>query len=179
VARFADLGLPGRRRLLAHLRAASRGHDLAILDLPAGIHPDVLHFSDPLDLALVVATPDAASLADAYAVVKLQSSRAPRSALGLVVNGASGPTQARQLTERFAAVVRRFLGATIAPFGWIPRDAAVGRAVAARRPVVLAEPSSHAAAALRALATRVREWGEGRSRVRRTAVEGVSDAPPA
>ncbi|HKE01400.1 MAG TPA: P-loop NTPase [Planctomycetota bacterium] len=155
VRRFAALDADERRRVIEAIRDASRGRDLAVLDLPAGIHPDGLAFTDEVDLAIVVATPEAASLADAYAVTKLALEARPDRRLGFVLNEAAGPIEARRLIERFIAVVRRFLRGDIAPLGWIPRDAAVTRATAARRPVVVAEPSSAAAGAFRLLASRV------------------------
>ncbi len=156
VARFANLDAHTRSSFLGGIRRASVGLDAAVLDLPAGIHPDALAFSGACDLALVVTTPDPAALADAYAVVKLACEReGPSPRLGIVVNAASGPLEARQLTERFLAVVQRFLGVPVEAFGWIPRDAAVTRATASRRPVVLAEPGSAAAASFRLLAARV------------------------
>lgn len=153
--RYAQLDAQKRAMVLSVVRKAARGHDLAVLDLPAGIHADGLTLAHAADLQLVVATPDPASVADAYAVVKIARDRSPGSRLGFAINEAPGPVEARQLSERFAAVVRRFLGIEIEYFGWIPRDAAVQRATANRRPVVLAEPASPAAASLRLLAGRV------------------------
>jgi flagellar biosynthesis protein FlhG len=155
VERFAQLGIDARATPLPRLRELGAQRDVTIPDLPAGIHADGLALSHAVDLSLVIATPDPASLADAYAVVKLARDRSPRTPLGLLVNEAAGPVEARQLSERFLAVVKRFLGHSLEPFGWIPRDPAVSRATAARRPVVLAEPTSPAAASFRLLAARV------------------------
>jgi flagellar biosynthesis protein FlhG len=155
VERFAALDGASRDDVLRGIRETASSRDVAILDLPAGIHPDGLTFSRAADLALVVTTPDPAALADAYAVVKLVSGRSPGSRLACVVNQVSGPAEARQVSERLRAVAARFLGVEPAPVGWIPRDAAVARATAARKPVVLAEPGSPAAAAFRLLAGRV------------------------
>ncbi|MBL8692518.1 MAG: P-loop NTPase [Planctomycetes bacterium] len=154
-AQFAALEPAQRDHLLHHLRRLCRARDAAILDLPAGIHPDGLAFTQAADFTLVVATPEPASLADAYAVVKLALERSPLARIGFVVNGPAGPVEARQLAERFAAVVQRFLGRPVESLGWIPRDPAIGRAIAARRPVFLSETTSASAAAFRLLAARV------------------------
>lgn len=155
VERMAQMAPEDRSNLLYQMREAACRRDICILDLPAGIHPDGLAFAHMTDLLLVVATPEPASLADAYAVVKLARDRAPMTQLALVLNEVSGPLEARQISERFLAVARRFLAYPVANFGWIPRDPAVQRATQARKPVVLADPSSASAASIRVLASRV------------------------
>ncbi|MFN0205090.1 MAG: P-loop NTPase [Planctomycetota bacterium] len=155
IENYAQLDVTKRSAILSMINKGAESRDIAIFDLPAGIHQDGLAIAHTADLLLVVATPDPASIADAYAVVKIAHTRAPLTKIGLIVNEAPGPVEARQLAERFVAVVGRFLGSQIESFGWIPRDAAVTRATAARKPLVLAEPGSSAAAALRLLAGRV------------------------
>lgn len=180
-ARFAALDGARRDAALAHVRRAAAGRDVAILDLPAGIHPDGLAFAHAGDVAIVVATPDPASVADAYAVAKLARLARPDLKLALLLNGVSGPLEAERLSERFLAVVARFLGVAMAPLGWVPRDAAVSRATAARRPVVLSEPRSPAAAAIRAAASRLAPLlapGPA-SRGAARAVDELGDAPSA
>lgn len=157
IERFADLSLVERREAVRLVCEAAHDRDTTILDLPAGIHPDGLAFAESAPFVLVVTTPDPAALADAYAVVKITRDRHPAATVGLLVNQVSGPSEGRQVQERLRAVAARFLGVAVEPFGWIPRDAAVTRATAARRPVVVAEPASAAAAAFRALAGRVSE----------------------
>ncbi|MBI3820848.1 MAG: P-loop NTPase [Planctomycetes bacterium] len=155
IERFASLDTAERASLILQLNECSRARDVTILDLPAGIHADGLALAHSADYLIVVVTPDPASLADAYAVIKIAKERAAGTRIGLLVNQAPGPVAARQLTDRFAAIAKRFLEKEIEPLGWVPRDPAVSRATLARNPVVLSEPGSPAAAAIRVFAGRV------------------------
>lgn len=155
IEKFASLSTSDRASLISQIRECARTRDITILDLPAGIHADGLALAHSTDFLIVVVTPDPASLADAYAVVKIARRHSPGTRIGLLVNEASGPVEARQLASRFLAVVQRFLGASIESLGWIPRDSAVTRSTLARKPVVTLEPAAPAAAAIRVLAGRI------------------------
>lgn len=155
IERFATLSSEDRASVISQIRRCSQTRDITILDLPAGIHADGLALAHCADLLIIVVTPDPASLADAYAVLKIAKNNAPGARFGLLVNEAEGPVEARQLAQRFSAVVERFLGTSVESLGWIPRDAAVARATIARKPIVVSEPGAPAAAAIRVLAGRV------------------------
>ena len=67
---LADIDEAQAHRLIETLRAAKH-YDRIVLDLGAGVDAITMHFAAAADSALLVMTPDPASLADAYAFAKL------------------------------------------------------------------------------------------------------------
>jgi flagellar biosynthesis protein FlhG len=131
-------------------------HAFALVDSAAGLSEQTLAFASACDLVLVVTTPDVTAMTDAYAFLKVLVARRRGAAVRIVVNRVpvesdQGPAIARHVGERLAQVARKFLGVEPELAGWIPEDPAVGRSLAARRPLVESEAGSPAAVALQAL----------------------------
>jgi flagellar biosynthesis protein FlhG len=167
VARMADLAPREQARLLAGLDELERDADVLIVDTGAGLGPEIISFIHAADLAVIIATPEPTSIADAYALIKC-SVLAPRQArrahglrpdpatnaprLGLVVNQAAEPQEAAGVHARIAGVCQRFLGYPLPLVGWVTQDARVGGAVRKRRPVLLESEKCQASRDLRELA---------------------------
>ncbi|MEX2219875.1 MAG: P-loop NTPase [Phycisphaerales bacterium] len=166
VSRMAELSGDERDRLMASLAELDQSTDVIVVDTGAGLGREVIGFSRAADLAIVIATPEPTSIADAYALIKciLHGDRGkarplrPPSPDGglprvvLVVNQASDQREAAAVHARMAAVCQRFLGYTLPLLGWIMHDARVPASVRSRRPLLLSAPGSPAAGAVRALA---------------------------
>jgi len=147
-----------RADLLSRLRGLEEEADVLLIDCGAGVGPVVRTFTRAADVALVVATPEPTSIADAYALVKtLLASQASRGgpSVRLVVNQARSGDEAVQVHARIGSVARRFLGADLPLAGWVPADPNVGAAVRARACVVLRSPRSPASKALTTLGKRL------------------------
>ena len=153
-AELAALSREQVARLGGLLRRAAAGFDLVLLDLGSGIGPVVLELAAACARALVVATPEPTSLADAYAVVKLLGGRVEGRgpALELVVNAAGSELEALETHDHLDRLARRFLGRGLAYRGHVPRDPRVPRAVALQQAVVEASPTAPAARAIVRLA---------------------------
>ncbi len=155
IAGLAAMPAGARDRLLRLLAEAEAGADELVVDCGAGVGATVLGFAAAAQEVLVVATPEPASVVDAYGLVKCITARRPAARIALVVNQVEGPREAAAVHGRIDAVARAHLGRSLPLAGVIPRDEAVRRAARARRPVVLAEPASPAAEAIRRLAARL------------------------
>lgn len=161
-AGLIDLGAVGGARLeslVGELARLDEEADALIVDCGAGLGRDVLAFMALADLAVVVATPEPTSIADAYALLKAGARE--RSARGgdgmrLFVNQAEDAQEAERVRARISAVSERFLGARTELIGWAPVDRNVGRAVRARRLLCEAHPLSPAARSVVRLAGEVR-----------------------
>lgn len=156
---MADLPNRPRAVMIDALSSLAHNSDVVLIDTGAGAHGGVTSFVRAADLALVVATPEPTSIADAYAMIKCLTDGGrshdvmPR--VALVVNQASGAEEAAGVHARIAAVSARFLGASPALFGWVPTDPNVSLAVRARTPFVLREPRTPASVAMARLAEEV------------------------
>ncbi len=165
VERMADLGPDERDRLVRSLTELEHDADLIIVDTGAGMSRAVTSFMHAADVGIVVATPDPASITDAYALIKCILAPAgarpepdeppARSHLVLVVNQVTGEKEARAVHARIEAVSTRFLGYRLPLLGWVMQDARVATAVRRRRPVLLDSPDCRASADLRDTALRL------------------------
>jgi flagellar biosynthesis protein FlhG len=154
IAHMAELPEEERLRLLAALIDLEHDSDVVVADTGAGIGPGVMAFLRAATLVLVIATPDPASITDAYALVKCLHARGtPR--VALVVNQACNEDEAAAVHGRLAACCGRFLGTALPLVGWIPTDQRVHRSVRQRRPLLVSSRRSPAGRAMVAVAREV------------------------
>ncbi len=139
-------------RLVKALGQLDGLHDTCLLDSGAGLGPLVRALLRATAEIVVVTTPEPTALADAYATLKTIRRVNPAAQVSLVMNMAETSRDAQDAVRRLEAVCARYLEWTPHHLGWVPRDAAVGRAVRAQRPLLLEPGTSPAAAALRRLA---------------------------
>lgn len=144
----ADDGL----RLSEELGRLERAFDLILIDTGAGISSKVTDFVLSADRALVVATPEPTSIADAYAMVKVATGERPDLPVGLIVNRARSPREAHELHAKFDQIVGRFLNVEVGRVGHVTEDPEVERATRSQHPVVIAAPDSEAARCFKRLA---------------------------
>ena len=136
-------------------------YDRILLDTGAGISDVVLYAISLADDALVIATPEPTSLADAYATVKVLGLQQGRASMLLVVNQIQRPGEGRQIATQLQSVIERFVqlpdGGRIRlqPLGEIPTDASVRQAVQRRQLVMTTFPGSDVATGIGAHAPRL------------------------
>ncbi len=137
------------------LEALSAETDTLIFDTGAGLDTRVMAFARAADEVMVVATPDPASLTDAYAFVKVLTRRQPEVRLGLTFNCVQDEAQGRALFEKLQAVCHRFLDKDLEYLGSVREDPHAVRAARERRPLLLSAPRSDAAQDIVRLAGRL------------------------
>jgi flagellar biosynthesis protein FlhG len=173
LARLADLSEFQRASLMKDLTALEDDNDVIIVDVPAGIGPDVLHFATAGDMVLVVTSPEPTAITDAYAVIKLLKQQKYDGQISVLVNQVADRHEARSTFTRIATVARQFLGARVFDAGYVLMDPRVRDAVCRREPFVLAYPRCPASRCMAALASKVRTgstWvGENEGFFRRVA----------
>ena len=163
---LAALDAGRREHLVGGLRGLAAGYDLVVADGAAGVGPDAVAFAAEADHVLLVTTPDAAALTDAYGMVKalhLFGERAGREVPTpeLVVNQAGSLDDAERVAARLRTTCERFLARSPRSAGWLPQAADVARSARTRRPFVLESSSGLAATCLRQIAARVDRLSRG------------------
>lgn len=124
----ADMGRPDserRARLIEGIRRLSGSYDLVLGDSAAGIGHDVLGFAAAADHVLVVTTPQAAALTDAYGLIKALDTWAHEAGVEVptpevLVNLVSGLDEADATARRLQRVCERFLCRRPRTAGWLP-----------------------------------------------------------
>lgn len=152
---LADLNRFHQARLIRELSTLPLGSDAVIVDTAAGIGRSVTAFCLAADHVLVVTTPDATAMTDAYGMIKVLVRNDYQGQINLVVNMVETPSQGKKIYLQMARVARQFLDRHLYYAGAIMHDAHIVSAVRARTPVVLAHPKSPAAVSIGRLATRI------------------------
>jgi flagellar biosynthesis protein FlhG len=119
-------------------------YDYLIVDTAAGVSPTVLTMLLGSDKVMVVVTPEPASISDAYAMVKVVTSRSPELPIILVPNRLRMLEDGLELHKKLNLVTQKFLNTRLYYGGSIVEDPAVGQAVIRQRPFVLEYPRSQA-----------------------------------
>jgi flagellar biosynthesis protein FlhG len=159
--RLADISEYEQRRLLDCLGGLQSQTDMIVIDTAAGISSAVIGFCLASDHVLVVTTPEAPAMTDAYGIIKVLIKRQYKGPISVVVNMARTEAEGKRTYERIAEVARKFLQADLYYAGVLLRDERLCAAVRSRKPVVMAYPKSQIASALGALAARLGGVGSG------------------
>lgn len=150
---LANLTARQREHLLSDLSGLEENADVIIIDTGAGISDNTIEFAAAADQILVVTTPEATSVTDAYATVKTLARREGRGGLMLCVNMAANRVQATRIGGRISEVAREFLDVELVPAGYVVKDEHIALALRKRTPLVLSYPNAQASACLRMLST--------------------------
>lgn len=132
-----------------------RKPDFLIVDLPAGIAPSTLAFLGACNDPVVVVTDNPASVADAYATVKILWRDFRPSRVTLLPNMVPSLRTGRELFDHMNAVCMRHLDRHLHYLTSIEQDSSLVRCFQAHQPVLLLEPASVGAAAFARLADAV------------------------
>jgi len=150
---LADIGEDQAKHLIDTLRSAMN-YDRVLLDLGAGVDATTMHFAASACDALLVLTPDPASLADAYAFAKLLKRRGAKLPF-VVVNMAAGDAEARRTSGALGMTCQAFLKEVPEYLGHVPRDALVQEAVRRQSQLLTLHPRAAAALAIAIVARRL------------------------
>ena len=152
VARLAELSDHERRPLLGEIARLGAEHDLLIIDTGAGIGTTVQELVGLADRVFLVTTHEPTALSDAYGLLKAVRRPAGGPRIEIVVNLAQTHAQARETHSRLIRLTERFMGFTPGLAAVIPRDEAVGQAIARQEPLTRIYPYAPATRAIAALA---------------------------
>lgn len=152
---LADISESEQHRLLQHLSALQHASDTIVIDTAAGISNSVVSFCLAADHVLVVTTPEATAMTDAYGMIKVLVRKRYEGPISVVVNMAHSVAEGKKVYQRLADVAARFLQADLYYAGVLLKDERLCAAVRSRQPVVLAYPKSQIASSFDALAARL------------------------
>ena len=158
VTSLAQLDAQSQARLIEAVSTLDMPLDYLLVDCAAGISGDVLTFSRAAQDLIVVLANEPASVADAYALIKVLSRQYGQRRFHLLPNMVRDARDGQVLFAKISEVADRYLDVALDWVGSIPLDPAVRAAVRIQRPVGDAYPNSPAALAFDALAARVQSW---------------------
>ena len=148
-------GADARTAVAQTLDTLARAMDVVVVDHGAGLGASVREGLAMAAFPIVVATPDPASLADAYALVKSLHAMPGDHVPSLLVNRAKDESDAQAAHARVAEVAAKFLSVGLPMLGYVPEDPAVPLCARARRPIATAAPKCSASKHLGQIVSRL------------------------
>ncbi|MBF0416283.1 MAG: MinD/ParA family protein [Magnetococcales bacterium] len=115
--------------LMDHIDNWNAEFDVVLVDTGAGISPNVRFFVLAVERIMVVATPDPASIADAYALMKVMFNNHRVNHFDLVVNQVRTANEARDVYRRISSVAETHLNIGLTFAGFIPHDPLLAQSV--------------------------------------------------
>ena len=126
--------------------------DVLLIDTGAGIGRNVTFFAMMAQEIIVVATPEPTSVTDAYALMKVLSTRYQERRFRLLVSQARSVPEGREVYRTLSLVTDRFLNVSLDFLGSVPFDSRLRDAVRRQRALVELFPQSPAGQAFVKLA---------------------------
>lgn len=151
-------------RFLMELSELEMSKDFLIFDTGAGIDDTVMTFLMASDEILLVATPDPASITDAYAIAKALWAKRPTATIKVILNMANDEAHAHAVFSKLRSITEQFLGKTLEFAGYVRFDPKAVEWIRKRRPFSLNAPNLPASRDIAALAgSLLGETNESRS----------------
>lgn len=143
------------KRLAVAFRTIENNYDYIIVDTGAGIANSVLSFLLGADKIVLIITSDPASIADAYAVIKIIKRNDLDIPILLIPNIMHSLEAGENLYKRLNLMVRRFLKSDIEFAGTVLKDDLISRSIKIQKPFVFHNPNAPATNIIRIVTKRI------------------------
>jgi len=145
IPELTDLDNSQRLLLLDELDALKDRFDVLLIDTGAGISSNVMYFNYAATEKIVLVTNEPTSLTDAYALIKVLTSRYQQKRFKVLVNAARNAEEANRIYRHLSLVVDQFLGSPSLDYlGWIPFDRQMPASVRKQKTVIDQFPDAEA-----------------------------------
>lgn len=145
VAQLVHAGPKRMATFFSQIDELAEDFEFLIYDTAAGLDNRVFAFLKRADETLVVATPDATSITDAYALIKVQSRRDPNAIVRVLVNRVKDEREARSVFGVIRGTAQRYLDIDLLYGGCIRFDAAFEVSMRRRRALLEEFPDAECA----------------------------------
>ncbi len=143
VLELVDLDESQKIFLLSELDLVAETVDILLIDTAAGISSNVLYFNMAAEESIVVVTPEPTSITDAYALIKVLSTKYRKESFTILINSAQNGEEAKEAFKKISLAVDRFLGSISVDYlGFVPFDEKLPIAVKHQRPVLEIYPQA-------------------------------------
>lgn len=122
IVEFNRLSPFERRALVDSVAILEYQYDYLLIDTAPGISDNVLYLNSAAQEITVIITPDAASFADSYALIKVLNQQFREQRFNIICNMVKDEAEGQLLFQRFTEVVYRFLNLSLDYWGSIPND---------------------------------------------------------
>ena len=143
ILEMADLTEEQKLYFLAEMSELGEQIDVLLIDTAAGINNNVIYFTLAAQERIIVLSPEPTSMTDAYAMIKVLSTRHDVKKFRILINSAHSEKEALAVFRQLTVVADRFLETLSLDYiGYIPFDGKLPQAVRAQRLVAEIFPKS-------------------------------------
>lgn len=147
IQQYTHLDSTQKLHLMEGLELLHDRFDVVLIDTEAGISENVTYFNVAAQDILVVTTPEPTAISDAYALMKLLSTRFYEKRFKLIVNSVTSETEALDVYHKLSMVSSRFIDISLDFLGSIPLDKRFTESVRKQKTLVELYPDSKPGAA--------------------------------
>jgi flagellar biosynthesis protein FlhG len=148
---YPEITVRERSRFIELISSTSKEFSDIVFDTGAGIHASVISYAAATDDVIVVSHPEPTAILDAYAAIKMISSRNSHCAFHVVMNKCVSPTECDDAAAKLQKAARHFLATDVRYAGMIPTDEAVGMSIVRQVPLVKHFSNSAASLCIQAI----------------------------
>ncbi len=156
--KMADLTTQEHLGLIDSISQLKNPIDYFVIDTAAGIGNGVCLYSQMASNILVVVCDEPASIADAYALIKILSKNGQNKKFSILTNMVESSAHGEQLFDQLYRVSNHFLDATLQHCGYIPHDGYMKKAIQKQQSVLDVYPSSRSSLAFSRIARQIDRW---------------------
>ena len=130
--------------------------DFLLIDTGAGVSSNVMYFNMAAQECIIVVTPEPTSITDAYALIKIMTTKYNEKSFKILMNLVSSAEEAKAIFTLLASVADKHLDSISLDYlGFIPRDEYIPESVKKQRALLELYPSSESSKFFKDLAKRV------------------------
>jgi flagellar biosynthesis protein FlhG len=138
-----------KQGLLNEVSSLGTDYDVMLIDTAPGIDDNVLYLNSAAQEICVVVTPEPASIADSYALIKVLHQRCRENRFSIICNQVKDESDGQRLFSRLDQVANQFLYVSLDYKGSIPNDLNMRQATRAQALVTKAYPDAPSTSAFR------------------------------
>jgi flagellar biosynthesis protein FlhG len=155
VKRMANLNSLEQSGLISAFSEMGDQIDVMIIDTAAGISDSVVHFARAAGEVVVVVCDEPASIADAYALIKVLSRDYAVNKVSVISNQVESKAHGEMLFNQILKVINKYLDVSVSYLGAVPEDAYLKKAVKRQLAVTCAYPRSRSSEAFKEIAKKM------------------------
>ncbi len=163
VASIVNMDETNRIKILNAVQDLCYQYDHLIIDTAAGIGTDVIYFNLAAEENIIIVTPEATSIAGAYALIKVLHTTSGVNEVSILVNRASDNIDGKKTYGKLAQIADRFLNVRLKYLGSITDDNAVTESLKKQKPYIELFPSAKASIDVQRIAKKINEDVEVRA----------------
>ncbi len=140
ITELQNLAQVQRREILDQIGRMESKYDVFLIDTAPGIDSNVLYLNSAAQEIHVIITPDPASIADSYALIKVLHQQYRERKFHIICNQVKDESEGFSLFQRFSDVATRFLYISLDYQGSINFDLSLRPAPKAQKLIVATQP---------------------------------------